>query len=146
MNYPYDSFRLHDERARKNLMQVFQTQNKVPVDGLPLRECRSVPGVWRSAKDARTRSADVSNEEKEAAWTGKDMSGFTIVLLLLLLGMLAAAQTDRPEFWLLVGPAPLAVGFTLITFFRQGFGRPICSKEKRRIWITLMLRKMRRYG
>jgi hypothetical protein len=25
----------------------------------------------------------------------------------------------------------LAVGFTLTTFLRQGFGRQICSKEKR---------------
>jgi len=136
MNYPYDSFHLQDERAKKNLAQIFQTETKGPTDGLPLRECRSVSGVWRSAKDAQTKSAGVSHKEKETAWAGRDVSAFSIVLMLLLLGMFAAAHTDRPVFWLLVGPAPLAVGFTLITFLRQGFGRQICSKEQRRTGIA----------
>jgi hypothetical protein len=133
--YPYDSFHLQDERAKKNLTRVFQIGPRVPNDGLPLRENRSVSGVWRSAKDARTKSAGVADKEKETAWTGKDMSAFSIVLMLLLLGIFAAAYTDRPVFWLLIGPAPLAVGYTLITFFRQGFGR-ICSKEKIRTEIA----------
>jgi hypothetical protein len=127
--YPYDSFHLQDERAKKNLTRVFQIETRVPNDGLPRRESRSVSGVWRSAKDARIKSAGVADKGKETAWTGKDMSAFSIVLMLLLLGIFAAAYTDRPVFWLLMGPAPLAVGYTLITFFRQGFGR-ICSKEK----------------
>jgi hypothetical protein len=126
--YPYDSFHLQDERAKKNLTRVFQIETRVPNDGLPLRESRS-------AKDARIKSAGVAGKGKETAWTGKDMSAFSIVLMLLLLGIFAAAYTDRPVFWLLIGPAPLAVGYTLITFFRQGFGR-ICSKEKIRTEIA----------
>lgn len=122
VNYPHDSFHLQDECAKKNLTQVIQTESNVPTDGLPLRECRSMSRVLRSAKDAQTKSADVSYKEKETVWTGKDMSAFSIVLMLLLLGIFAAAHTDRPVFWLLVGPAPLAVGFTLTTFLRQGFG------------------------
>jgi hypothetical protein len=46
----------------------------------------------------QTKSAGGSDKEKETAWTGKDMSAFTIVLMLLLLGMFAAAHTDRPVF------------------------------------------------
>jgi hypothetical protein len=130
MNYPYDSFRLQDERAKKNLTQVFRTETKVPAEGLSLPECRSLPGVRCSAKDAQTRNAGIAHQMKKTAWTEKDMSAFSIVLLLLLLGIVAATQTDRPVFWLLVGPVPLAVGFTLVTFVRQGFGRQICSKRK----------------
>jgi hypothetical protein len=131
VNYPYDSLRLQDEWAKKNLAQVFQTETNVPTDGLPLRECHSKSPVWRSAKDAPSKGVGVADKERETAWTGKDMSTFTIVLILVLLGMFAADHTNRPVFWLLVGPAPLAVGFTLTTFLRQGFGRQICSKEKR---------------
>jgi hypothetical protein len=77
VNYPYDSYHLQGEWAKKNLMQVFQTETNVPTDGLPLRECRSMSRVWRSANDAQTKSAGGSDKEKETAWTGKDMSAFT---------------------------------------------------------------------
>jgi hypothetical protein len=73
----------------------------------------------------------VSRKRRGTNSTRKDMSVFSFVLMLLLLGMFAAAHSDRPVFWLLVGPFPLAVGFTLTTFLRQGFGRQIRSKEKR---------------
>jgi hypothetical protein len=59
------------------------------------------------------------------------MSSFSFVLMLLLLGLFMAAHSDRPVFWLLVGPGPLAIGFTLTTFIRRGFLRQICSREKR---------------
>jgi hypothetical protein len=59
------------------------------------------------------------------------MSSFSFVLMLLLLGLFMAAHSDRPVFWLLVGPGPLAIAFTLTTFVRRGFLRQICSKEKR---------------
>jgi len=59
------------------------------------------------------------------------MSSFTFVLMLLILGLFMAAHSDRPVFWLLVGPGPLAIGFTLTTFVRRGFLRQFCSKEKR---------------
>ena len=48
------------------------------------------------------------------------MSAFSFVLTLQVLGTIAAAHTDRPVFWLLVGPMPLAIGFALITFARKG--------------------------
>jgi hypothetical protein len=39
----------------------------------------------------------------------RDMSGFSFVLILMLLCEIAASQTDNPVFWLLVGPMPLAL-------------------------------------
>ena len=51
------------------------------------------------------------------------MSVFGITLTLVLLGTIAAAHTDCPVLWLLIGPAPLGVGFTVIAFLRHGFIR-----------------------
>ena len=128
MNYPYDSFRLEEERARKNLAQVFQADANGSIDCLPLPERRS-PSRSRSSAKVRSRSAGVSHKP-DNDWTERDMSSFSFVLMLLLLGLFMAAHSDRPVFWLLVGPGPLAIGFTLTTFVRRGFLRQICSKEK----------------
>ena len=49
-----------------------------------------------------------------------DMSTFTFGLTLLLLATTGAAQTDNPTFWLLIGPAPFAVVFAGLVFFRHG--------------------------
>jgi hypothetical protein len=51
------------------------------------------------------------------------MSVPSIILTLVLLGTIVAGHTDHPVFWLLVGPAPLGIGFTVITFLRQGLNR-----------------------
>ncbi|MGA8656566.1 MAG: hypothetical protein WB586_10485 [Chthoniobacterales bacterium] len=48
------------------------------------------------------------------------MSTFSFTMTLLLLGTIGAAQTDNPMFWLLIGPAPFAVVFTGLVFFRWG--------------------------
>jgi len=130
VNYPYDSFHLEEERARKNLSQVFQTGADGSIDCLPLPE-RHSPSRARSSAKVRTRSAGVSHKRKDNDWTERDMSSFTFVLMLLILGLFMAAHSDRPVFWLLVGPGPLAIGFTLTTFVRRGFLRQFCSKEKR---------------
>ena len=49
---------------------------------------------------------------KSSGASERDISGFGFVLTLMLLWEIAAAQTDHPVFWLLVGPAPLALGIT----------------------------------
>ena len=45
------------------------------------------------------------------------VSGF--VFTLVLVGVILAANTDRPIFWLLIGPAPVAVLHTIRTFLKQ---------------------------
>jgi len=45
------------------------------------------------------------------------VSGF--VFTLVLVGVILAAHTDRPVFWLLIGPIPVAVLYTIRTFLRQ---------------------------
>jgi hypothetical protein len=78
------------------------------------------------------RSA-TDNSAIKGRWTIGDISVFGFTLSLVLLGTILSAYTDRPVFWLLVGPGPIAIGFTLITFLRQGFGRPhgLSVMEKR---------------
>jgi hypothetical protein len=41
------------------------------------------------------------------------------MLALVLVGVVVAAHTDDPVFWLLVGPTPIAVLNTTRTFLRQ---------------------------
>jgi hypothetical protein len=65
------------------------------------------------------RSA-MSNSAVKGRWTTGDVSLFGFTLSLVLLGTILSAYTDRPIFWLLVGPGPIAVGFTLISFYRHG--------------------------
>jgi hypothetical protein len=76
-----------------------------------------------------------SNSAIKGPWTIGDISVFGFTLSLVLLGTILSAYTDRPVFWLLVGPGPIAIGFTLITFLRQGFGRrhelPVVEKRGR---------------
>ena len=48
-----------------------------------------------------------------------------LVLALLFSGVVTAAYTDQPVFWLLVGPAPFAVAYTLRTCLR----RPLVRRE-----------------
>jgi hypothetical protein len=45
------------------------------------------------------------------------VSGF--VFALVLVGVILAANTEQPVFWLLIGPAPVAVLHTTRTFLRQ---------------------------
>ena len=49
------------------------------------------------------------------------------------IGMSIAANTTRPVFWLLVGPLPLSIGYTLSAFLKQGFRRRVICKTKRRL-------------
>ena len=49
----------------------------------------------------------------------RDMSGFSFVLILMLLCEIAASQTDNPVFWLLVGPTPLALALASSRLFRN---------------------------
>ena len=64
-----------------------------------------------------------SNSTTKGRLTTGDIGVFAFTLSLILLGIFLAAYSDRPVFWLLVAPGPIAIGFTLIAFRRQGFGR-----------------------
>jgi len=65
------------------------------------------------------------------------VSGF--VFALVLVGVILAANTEQPVFWLLIGPAPVAVLHTTRTFLRQVLRRhegPLAFYERNRMGIS----------
>jgi hypothetical protein len=131
--YSYTSLHIETLQAKQRLTQVFQ-------DGRP--ESRSLPEIedgpaanehkeatdrpWLPPEVTRQRKVhrdpwENAESPKDTEWTQRDMSAFSFILTLLLFGTIAAANTDRPPFWLLIGPAPLAVGFVAVAFLRQRF-------------------------
>ena len=51
--------------------------------------------------------------------TKRDMTVSSFMLALVLVGVVVAAHTNHPVFWLLIGPVPVAVLHTTSTFLRQ---------------------------
>jgi hypothetical protein len=83
----------------------------------------------RPARDL-ARSRDVfsnptikGTRPKRSNRTSSDMTTSCFTLTLLLIATIAAAYTDRPAFWLLMGPVPLAAGFAMAACFQQRLGR-----------------------
>ena len=109
MSYPYPNLFTDTQRAKKSFVESWESNGK------PIR--RSLKRYDRDQSD---------------------MSPFSFILTLLLIGTVAATYSNDPAFWLLVGPAPLAAVFTTTTLFRRkwaGLLRHrilICSK--RRAW------------
>lgn len=62
-------------------------------------------------------------QPKRSDPTESDMTASCFALTLLLIATIVAAYADRPVFWLLLGPVPLAAGIAMIAFFQQRLGR-----------------------
>jgi hypothetical protein len=62
----------------------------------------------------------------ESGQTKRDLTVSSFMLALVLVGVIVAAHTDRPVFWLLIGPTPFVVLHTTRTFLRVSnpAGRP----------------------
>ena len=128
----YVLFLLETDAAKRRLAQLFESETQGWADHLlttiaardrsraaptnadqnnnSLPAYRCTPGRFRD----RTRTA-IPTRESGQTKRGLTASGF--VLALVLVGVIVAAHTDRPAFWLLVGPAPFAVLYILRTFF-----------------------------
>jgi hypothetical protein len=140
MSYLYTSFYLDAKRAKHRLVRSFQSRPDRHADSLsrPITKSAAVANDQKEAAKRPSLSQELSRlrkglndlaknatPPKRSARTKRDMSAFSFSLALLLLGTIAAANTNHPMFWLLIGPAPLAAGFTVLTFFRQRFSRCI---------------------
>jgi peptidoglycan/LPS O-acetylase OafA/YrhL len=62
-------------------------------------------------------------------WMREDMGVLGFAWTLLLLGTVAAAETDQPVFWLLVGPVPFLIGFVVVVALRQRFKSFSCQSS-----------------
>ena len=88
------------------------------------------------------------NKPIKENWTTGDISGFGFAFSLVLLGTIVSAFSDRPVFWLLVGPGPLVIGLTLIAFLRHLFsvrrGLTVQGRNTRMVglsWLHVLYRK-----
>jgi hypothetical protein len=70
----------------------------------------------RTPVRSRTRTAIPT---KESGQPKRDLTVSSFILALVLVGVILAAHTDRPVFWLLIGPVPFVVLHTTRTFLRQ---------------------------
>jgi len=69
----------------------------------------------RTPVGSRTRTAIRTLRSGE---TNRDLTVSTFMLVLVLVGVVVAAHTDRQVFWLLIGPTPLVVLYTIRTFLQ----------------------------
>src|SRR5580704_15001921 len=76
--------------------------------------------------------------------TKRDLTVSSFMLALVLVGVVVAAQTDHPVFWLLIGPTPFAVLHTTRTFLRQRVIRregPLMFCKRDRLYQETLLTK-----
>jgi hypothetical protein len=77
-----------------------------------LRETCREDGVVRAR-------ATTAKQTRQPELIRRDLTVSSFVFTLVLVGAILAAYTDRPVFWLLIGPAPVAVLHTIRTFLRR---------------------------
>jgi hypothetical protein len=93
---------------RNRAAQANTEQNSDTVRGYSSSQSWSVPNLIKTA--IPTKKSDKVK---------RDLTISGLALALVFSGAVVSAQTDRPAFWLLVGPAPFAVAYTLRTCLRQ---------------------------
>ena len=147
MNNPV-SLLLEAEAAKRKLAQLFQSeelgQANHPSTAIVAGE--SMPAIQTDLEQAgkqfrencgkrgfvRSR-ARTALRASEPGQMKRDLTESGFVFILVLVGAILAAYTERPVFWLLVGPAPVAVLHTLRTFLRQ---RPEAARRSARVLQT----------
>jgi hypothetical protein len=130
----YVSLLLETDAAKRKLVQLFQPEGlglanqpriaTVVDESIPaiqtwikqtsrlFRENRRKHGLARKGAPTVLRTSQRGEMKRDLT-----VSGF--VFALVLVGVILAAHTDRPVFWLLIGPVPVAVLHTIRTFVRQ---------------------------
>jgi hypothetical protein len=64
----------------------------------------------------RTPTVSLASQQDQMK---RDLTVSGFVFALVLVGVILAANTEQPAFWLLIGPAPVAILHTARTFLRQ---------------------------
>jgi hypothetical protein len=126
------SFLLEAEAAQRRLAQLFQLEQLGRPNHL------STPIVTRDSSRAdRTgikQTSKLSEENRrertrtalptrQLCQMKRDLSVSSFVLALVAVGVLLAAYTDQPVFWLLIGSVPLGMLHILWTFLRLRVNR-----------------------
>jgi hypothetical protein len=128
----YISLLLEAAAANRRLAHLFQSEK------VDQATCQSIAMVTRDSsgaargdrnnkmpQESRQGRTQVSNRTRTvipnlgSGATRRDLSVFSFMLALMLAGVVVAAHTDHPVFWLLIGPIPVAILYTTRTFLRQ---------------------------
>jgi hypothetical protein len=130
----YISFLLETDAAKKRVAALFEPEALGSVDHLPTlidapeRSCVARPSAKQKKKlflEYRSKRSPVRDRARtaipnlESSKIKRDLTVSSFMLALVLVGVLLAAHTDRPVFWLLIGPVPLVILHTVRTFLRQ---------------------------
>jgi hypothetical protein len=141
----YVSFLLETDAAKRRLANLFESETRRSVDhwstaivpgdqsraaqtggqenNNTFREYRSTQTPGRAR--ARTAIPTIASGQ-----TKRDLTVSSFMLVLVLVGVVLAVHTDRPVFWLLIGPTPFAVLHSVRTFLRQRIiRREGCSRS-----------------
>jgi Flp pilus assembly protein TadB len=129
----YVSFLLGAEAAKRRLAQVFQSEQLGRASHLSTAivtrdsSCAGRTDTKQNSKMSQenrrehgltrecTRTAIPTSRPRQMQ---RDLTVSSFVLALVSVGVLLAAYTDQPVFWLLIGSAPLGVLHTIRTFLR----------------------------
>jgi hypothetical protein len=131
----YVSYLLAANAAKRRLTQLFESES------LGSADYESTTIVARDHNGAARTNAEQNSDEvrgynssqrwlvpnliktaipsKKSNQVRRDLTVSGLALALVFSGAVVSAHTDRPAFWLLVGPAPFAVAYTLRTCLRQ---------------------------
>jgi hypothetical protein len=128
------SLLLQGYAAKRKLAELFESEGLGLADQPPIATAahESIPAVQPDIKQSSKlfrencrRHGLVRNRPSTALRTSqrgqmkRDLTVSGFVFALVSVGVILAAYTDRPVFWLLIGPAPVAVLHTTRTFLRQ---------------------------
>jgi hypothetical protein len=129
MSSPPTELLWNSRLAKQRLGEIFETtqdlgcDNQSPITGndLVTIDQNELAKRQRPARDL-TRSRDIFRDSARdrrprSDRTKGDMTASSFALTLLLIATIAAVYTDRPAFWLLMGPFPLVAGFTMMACF-----------------------------
>ena len=133
MNFPYSSLIVEAESAKQQLIRLFQTGVAGHISSLSQTGSNKRSSVKNDCDRPREsvnffRLPDIhlnpwkdSKSSRGLYWMREDMSALSFAWTLVLLSAVAATQTDQPVLWLLIAPAPLALGVLLAGFLRRRF-------------------------
>ena len=153
------SLLLEAEAAKRRLAQSFQSeeldrtthQSTAIVtrgsSGAPRRDSKQNSKMSQENRRERTPVRSRTGTTIPTIGSGdtkRDLTVSSFMLALVLVGVVVAAQTDHPVFWLLIGPTPLAVLHTTRTFLRQRVTRregPLMFCKRDRLYQETLLTK-----
>ena len=130
----YVSLLLETDAVKRRLSELFESETFRSAD---YRSTEIVPHERSSA--TRTSAEDNNDtfgkyDRTRSGQTRRDLTVSGFMLALVLVGVVAAAHTDQPVFWLLIVPTPFALLHTIRTFLRQRVTREglltFCKRDR----------------